>query len=216
MVKSSASQKFVPIKEIHSDGTIVLKDGAMKAVLMTSSLNMELKSSDEQESTVYNFRNFLNALEFSVQIVIQSRRIDIGPYLKLLEERLYIQKSELLRVQTEEYISFIKEFTNSHNIMRKHFFVVVSYSSSILAASSQKNFIDRFLPSGRTASKIKKNEEERFEEKISQLEQRVGLVQAGLEGFGVRSVRLAGIHLEELFYEIFNPGETQRGLDIHI
>ena len=108
-VVSKATQDFVPIKEIR-DGVVILKDNSMRAIVLASSLNFALKSSDEQSAIISQFQNFLNSLNFSIQIFVQSRRLDIRPYIALLENRQKEQMGDLLKVQTKEYIEFIKSF----------------------------------------------------------------------------------------------------------
>src|SRR5579864_4231777 len=117
-----SAQDFVPLQEIR-DGVVVMKDGSLKAIVMCSSVNMALKSPDEQASTILQFQNFLNSLDFSVQIFIQSRKYDIRPYIALLEEQEKNQLNDLLKIQTREYINFIKSYSESQNIMTKNFFV---------------------------------------------------------------------------------------------
>ena len=135
-VKSKPAQDLVPIKEVR-DGVVILKDGSMRMVLMVSTLNFALKSEDEQAAILIQFQNFLNSLDFSTQVFIQSRRLDIRPYLATLQERLKDQLSDLMRIQIEEYIEFIRTFTDSVNIMTKTFFVVVPYSSDTLGGAAQ-------------------------------------------------------------------------------
>src|SRR5262245_46511120 len=106
---SKATQQFVPIKEIR-DGIIVLKDNSLRALIMTSSLNFALKSQEEQTSIIYQFQNFLNSLNFPIQIFVESRKLDIRPYIALLEQREKEQTIDLMKVQTHEYIEFIKNF----------------------------------------------------------------------------------------------------------
>ena len=120
MVASKSSQDFVPVKEVR-DGVLILKDGSIRRILMASSLNFALKSAPEQESIIYQFQTFLNSIDFSVQIFIQSRRYDIRPYLAILEEREREQLNDLLKIQTREYINFIQEFMEMTNIMTKNF-----------------------------------------------------------------------------------------------
>ena len=110
MASGKPSQEFIPIKEVR-DGVVVLKEGGLRAVLLASSINIALKSEEEQNAVVQQFQNFLNSLDFSVQITVQSRRLDIRPYLNMLEERLKEQEGELLRIQTREYIGFIQWLT---------------------------------------------------------------------------------------------------------
>ena len=130
-INAKSSQEFVPIKEVRN-GIIVLKDGGLRAVLLASSLNLSLKSSDEQIAIIREFQNFLNSLDFTVQICIQSRRLDIRPYLLTLENRMKDQVEPLLKIQTKEYIDFIRTFTDEVNIMTKNFFIVVPYSETVI------------------------------------------------------------------------------------
>src|SRR3989344_2352106 len=106
-IKAKASQEFIPVKEIR-DNIIILKDGGMRAIIMTSSLNFALKSGENQQAIIYQFQTFLNSLDFSVQIFMESRRLDIRPYIALLEERYKVQQGDLLKLQTREYIDFVK------------------------------------------------------------------------------------------------------------
>ena len=117
-VASKTTQEFVPIQEIR-DGIVILKDGSMRAIILASSLNFALKSADEQNAIISQFQNFLNSLDFSIQIFVQSKRLDIRPYIALLEERYKEQVTELMKIQTREYIEFIKTFVDNSNIMTK-------------------------------------------------------------------------------------------------
>jgi hypothetical protein len=137
-----ATQEFVPIKEVR-DGFAVLKDGSMRAIIMASSLNFALKSNDEQMSILYQFQAFLNSLDFSIQIFIQSRKLDIRPYIALLEARQKEQLGDLMKIQIQEYIEFIKNFTENTNIMTKTFFIVIPYTPAIL---QQSNFASKLNP----------------------------------------------------------------------
>ena len=134
-LNAKATQEFVPIKEVR-DGIVVLKDGGLRAIVLANSINLSLKSDDEQRATILQFQNFLNTLDFSVQISIQSRKLDIRPYLLLLENRMKVQSEPLLKLQTKEYIEFIKNFTESVSIMTKNFFVVVPYTHVSLKPKS--------------------------------------------------------------------------------
>jgi hypothetical protein len=142
MIKSEATQNFIPIKEVR-DGIVILKDGSMRALLMTSSLNFALKSEDEQQSIIFQFQNFLNSLDFSIQIFLESRRLDIRPYIALLEGRQKEQTNDLLKIQIKEYIQFIKTFTENTNIMTKTFFIVVPYSPPQLSTSKGSKFLSQ-------------------------------------------------------------------------
>ncbi len=204
------TQDFVPIKEIR-DTTAILKDGSLRAVLFVSATNFALKSSDEQQSILYQFQNLLNSLDFTIQIFVESRKLDIRPYLALLEERSKQQVDDLMKVQINEYIGFIKDFTETHNIMSKSFFIVVPYSATILGTGSAR----KFLPFGKNSAKnASERESEAFEERRIQLEERVAVVEQGLQSCGLRSVELGPEEITELFYKLFNPGETEKPIKL--
>lgn len=213
-INAQRAQDFVPIKEVRN-GIVILKDGGMRAILVASSINLSLKSSDEQVAIITQFQSFLNGLDFPTQIVMQSRRLDIRPYLTTLEERLKLQTEKLLKIQTKEYIDFIRSFTDEVNIMTKTFFVVVPYSSSSLKPT--EGIIDKLIGG---ASLQKKAEGKKaidmasFEEKRSQLDQRVGVIVSGLSGIGIRSSQLQTEAIVELFYKTFNPGDISQGIKL--
>jgi type IV secretory pathway VirB4 component len=208
-VNAKTTQEFVPIKEIRQ-GVIILKDDSMRAIVMASSLNFALKSADEQQSIIMQFQNFLNSLDFTVQIFIQSRKLDIRPYIALLEGRLTEQMSDLLKIQTREYIAFIKNFTENSNIMTKSFFVVVPYSPASLTAGGVTDVFSKRKTSAESAEKKIAD----FEEHRSQLEQRVSVVTQGLVRCGIRTVELGTEEIVELFYKIFNPGDTEKPIPL--
>ncbi len=200
--RAGKTQQFVPIKEIR-DGVIVLKDGGYRGILICSAINFGLKSEDEQHAITLGFQNFLNTLDFSIQIVINSRRMDLRPYLSLLEEKAAEQKTELMRIQLREYVEFIRSFADQTNIMTKSFYVVVSYAPRVSAASAVSFLRRDSVATKKTAS------ETSFEEDRAQLEQRLSLVAAGLAGTGVRAVPLGTEETIELLYRSFNPGELE-------
>lgn len=206
---SAASQEFVPIKEIR-DGIVILKDNSLRAILMTSSQNFALKSEQEQTAILLQFQNFLNSLDFSVQMFIQSRRLDIRPYIALLEEREKEQSSDLMKIQVREYSNFIKKFTETVNIMTKTFFVVVPFSPSVFEKGSSP--LAGLLP--KQKNNIEVTSREVFEEHRTQLEQRIAVVEQGLLRTGVRVVQLGTEEVIELFYKIFNPEETEKPIPL--
>lgn len=208
MAKQTPSQKFVPIKEIR-DGVVVLMTGEMRAVVMATPINLGLKSADEQEATIMQFQNFLNSLEFAIQIQASSRRLDIRPYLLSLENRLDQIPEELMRIQTKEYIEFIRWFNESYNVMTKYFYVVVSFAGGGLSQQSQTNFLSGIFGSKKETKSgpAINNQMKQFEEYRSQLEQRLAVIIGGLTNMGIQSRQLETAELIELYQTTFNPGE---------
>lgn len=202
--KTKAAQDFVPIKEVRG-GVMVLKDGTLVGTMLASSVNFALKSQDEQMAILSQFQNFLNSLDFSVQFFVQSRRLDIRPYIALLEERYTAQTEDLMKIQVREYIEFIRSFTERANIMSKHFFVVVPYNPPAL--DIKKTVQGTFLGKSELGAREK---DIGFEEHRTQLEQRMSVVEQGLVRCGVRTVPLGTEEAIELLYKEFNPGELEK------
>jgi len=196
---TGATQDFVPVRDIK-DGVVILKNGQYCKVLLASSINFALKSIDEQRAILFQFQNFLNTLDFTLQIYIQSRRLNIGPYLETLNALETNQDNELMRLQLREYIEFIKTFTTQVDVMSKNFFVVIPYTAPPL--NFKKNFASILSQSGNSSK------ETAFEENRLQLEQRQAVVEQGLNRLGVRTIPLQTDELVELFYHLYNPGDV--------
>jgi len=206
MAVSKAAQDFVPIKEIR-DGIVVLKDGSMRAIVMASSVNFALKSADEQQAIIMQFQSFLNSLDFSVQISIQSRELDIRPYIAMLEGRYKNELGDLMKMQIREYIQFVKNFVEQTSIMTKTFFVVIPFSPNVI--NSNSNPLEKLIEKKKTEN-ASNGDADHFEENRTQLEQRIGSVSQGLMRCGIRTVELGTEEITELFYKTFNPGDMEK------
>ncbi len=209
--RARPSQEFVPINQVR-DGIVVLRDGSIRSILMASSINMVLKSEDEQSAILTQFETFLNSLDFSIQIFVQSRELDIRPYINLLEEQVEKQETELMKIQVREYIDFINGFVDGANIMTKGFYIVVPYNPPSLNVSSNESGITAIF-------KTQNNENNQismqlFEEYRSQIEQRVSVVVQGLARTGVHIAQLGTEEVIELFYKMFNIGELDRPISV--
>lgn len=200
-----ATQNFIPLKEIR-DGVVILKNDTLRGVLLVSAVNLALKSTEEQNATMEAFQGFLNTLEFSVQIVVQSRKFDILPYLSVLEERLKNIPEELLRIQTRMYIEYVKTITEQANIMQKHFYVVIPYTGAGNQVGGEGGGFKLF--GKRKKQTLEEAEAESFENKRAQLEQRMNVVKQGLSSMGLRVTELETQQLIEVYYQLYNPGDT--------
>ncbi|MDP2651133.1 MAG: hypothetical protein Q8O98_00930 [bacterium] len=209
---ASSTQDFVPVKEVR-DGIAILKDGGMRAVLLCSSLNFSLKSEDEKNAILLQFQDFLNSLDFSIEILIQSRKLDIRPYIALLEDQEKVQTNNLMKMQVREYIEFIKNFTENTNIMTKNFFIVVPYTPFFLG-SGKGNSPKDLLKFGAKKDKAALKESS-FTESRTQLEERLSVVEQGMVRSGIRVARLGTEEVIELLYKAFNPGETEKPIKIN-
>lgn len=201
MATQPSTQKFVPIADIHDD-VVILKDGQLCMVFLASSVNFALKSLEEQQAILSQFQAFLNSIDFSLQVYVQSRRLDIRPYLETLRAREPLQDNDLMRTQLREYMEFITTFTSQVEIMTKNFFVVVPYTPIGVEVKGISNFLKRKQTTESRADKF-------FEDR-TQLEQRVSVVEQGLARIGIRTSPLGTDELTELYYHIFNPDDLSK------
>lgn len=211
-MKGLPSQQFVPIKSIR-DGVMILENNDHRAILSTNSLNLALKSEDEQTAILTQFQNFFNSLDFPVQIFVSSRRANLEPYIELLSGRMNKIKEELMKLQIIEYIDYIKTFNEETNIMEKRFFVIVPYTPAVLGGNSSQSKSGplSFLPFGK-ADTNSSLEIKSFMETKRQLDQRVSVVISGLTRCGLLTKQLQTQEIIELFYGIFNPGTEGKAI----
>jgi hypothetical protein len=196
-----STQDFLNIDQIR-DGVVILKSKGLRVVLAASSVNFALKSEDEQNGIIYQFQNFLNSLDFSCQIIVQSRKLNISGYLEKLENIEEKEKNDLLKLQVQEYRKFIEQIMQGGAIMQKSFYVVVPFSPFETMAMESEG--KKGLP------KISLTEED-FQRAKTQLFQRVEFVALGLRACGIDAMPLNNIELIELFWGLHHPLESERG-----
>ncbi|MBU0721919.1 hypothetical protein KKA93_00465 [Patescibacteria group bacterium] len=197
---TSSTQQYLDIAEFRED-TIIMRDGTLRAVLLVASINFALKSEDEQNAIISSYVGFLNNIDFSLQIVMQSRELNIDNYLAILKQKEKEQTNELLKMQTAEYLQYVSELISFGKIMNKKFYIVVAYNP---LSDKQKGFFAKLLESLRPASIIKMKEE-RFLKRRLELTRRVENIVGGLASMGVNAVQLDTQSLIELFYNTYNP-----------
>lgn len=194
-----STQSFLRIAEIKND-TVVLDDGTLRAILAVASTNFDLKSQEEQEAIIFNYQRFLNSLDFSVQILMQSRKMEVGSYIEKLKKMAEKQTNELLRVQTVEYIEFISRLIENASIMNKNFYVIVPLGKSV--NPSPAGLFSRLLGGGK--SKEAAERIQNFEKAKEELDTRVLSVSSNLSQVGLKAVRLKTEEIIQLYYNSYN------------
>lgn len=200
---SMSTQLYLDIAEIK-DNVVVLKNGGLRAILQTTSINFNLKSEEEQNSIIYGYQTFLNSLEFPIQIVVQSRKLDVDKYIETVREIGDKHTNVLLKEQTNEYCDYILKLVEYADIMEKKFYVVVPLDPY---RSRKKSAFSKFMSgisSSDSVDAIKRRHRE-FDELNKGLTERVNAVIAGLESCNLRVAQLGTSQLIELFYQIYNP-----------
>lgn len=193
--------KLLDIKGIR-DGVIIQKDGSLRQIIMTSSINFALMSPDEQKNKVFAYQEFLNALEFPVQIVVQSKRLNIKEYLVKVKEAERMQENELLRMQIAEYAEYIASLVELANITTNHYYIVVPYTKPAL--EKKEGLLEKIKDILSPAKKAKE-EEEAFSSMKEKLNLRVNAVLSALGGLGLQAAPLNTQETVELLYTWYNP-----------
>lgn len=194
------TQQFVEIKEIK-DGVIRLKSGGLRKALMVSGINFDLKSEEEQGLILNSFQNFLNALDFSVQFFIHSRKVNVDSYVNKIMARKEGEINELLKIQIDDYAAFIKSFVEQNDIINKTFFTVVPFDALPINVSGA-GILGLFKKPSKSQASVQSSSDQK---NIQQLNQRVDQVINGLQQIGLRAVPLEDDALIELFYNLYNP-----------
>ena len=199
--------RFLDIAEIRDD-TVVLKDGTLRAVVLVSSINFALKSEDEQEAIITAYVSFLNSLEHSIEVVIQSRKLNIDAYMSQLVQKEREQTNELLRAQITDYRAFIKDLVELGEIMNKRFYIIVPFDPFTAKSKSFWTRLKEILSPG-VAIKLR---DKQFQERKAGLELRLNRIMGGLQSMGLAAATLNTQTLIELYYSAYNPtaGETQK------
>ena len=205
-----STQSTLLISELR-DNVVIMKDGSFRAVIACKSINFDLMSEVEREAVEYSYQNFLNSLKFTIQILVRSQRVDIGPYIERLSEIRRNNDNMLLGVLMDDYINFIDVLSQEANIMDKSFFIVVPYYTSAdveKAIQQTKNFFKSF--SKTKAPEVTRIDRATYEKALVELTNRVDTVMSGLFQIGVHSVRLNTKELAELYYNFNNPDTAVR------
>ena len=206
----SSTQSSLLISELR-DGLIIMKDGSFRAVIACKSINYDLMSEPERDGVEYGYKGVLNSLEFPIQILVRSQRIDIAPYLERLANIRRNNDNMLLGVLMDDYINFIDQVSQEANIMDKSFFVVVPYYSSAdleKASTQSKNIFSLFF--GTREGEITRIDRNTYDKDVTEINNRVQAVIGGLFNIGIHSVRLNTKELAELFYNFNNPDTAVR------
>ena len=195
-----STQQYLDIASIHDD-ILIMKDGTLRAVLLASSINFALKSEEEQNALISAYASFLNTLEYPLQIVLQSRKLNMDAYLEKLKKSQEEQTNELLKMQIADYRGFIDELVDLGQIMSKKFFVIVPFNPS---SNKRKSFYARFKETFTPAIFVGLKRE-LFLNRKKDLMSRVSQIQGQLQSFGINTIALDTEGLIELYYSSYNP-----------
>ena len=204
-MQTSSTQQFIDIAGIQ-EGVVILKNGGYRIIFSVSAVNFSLKSEEEQNSLIFSYQSFLNSLHFPLQIIMRSKRLDLNPYIKKINAAKDKQTSELIKMQTEDYVDFISQLINLANIMKKTFYVVVPYDPvSVQGPSILGKFFKKSAET--TDLKVAAPTFKRYKDELTE---RANTIASGLGSMGLHCVQLTTEEIIELFYGIYNPGVADK------
>ena len=197
-----STKQLVTVSNII-DNIVLLKNGSLRSVIEVSAINFELRSEGEQIAILQNFQRFMNSIDFPLQIVINSRKLNIDEYIKLIEQSSNELTNELLKIQATEYSKFVKELSDLSNIMSKKFYIVVPFY--VFETPSKSGIVQSFKSIFKPSTVMRELTPEQLETYKSQLLQRTELIFDGLIGMGLKAKTLEMDDLMNLFYGLYNP-----------
>ena len=125
----SSTQEHLEISDIRDD-VVILKDNSATIIIQTAAINFELLSVDEQDSIIYSYAGLLNSLNFTIQIVVRSKKIDLSNYLQLITQAETHQANPDIKRQIFQYRQFIQTVVQQNNVLEKKFYVVIPFPIS--------------------------------------------------------------------------------------
>jgi type IV secretory pathway VirB4 component len=204
MAEAASSQQIIAVDTIR-EGVVVLKNRGLRAIIEAEGINFELKSPEEQQGLISAFQEFLVGLDFSLQLMAYSRRVNIDEYLKRISALEQTEENELVKNYIPDYASFLEELLRQYNIMTKKFYLVIPFYPAVISSSAFKSI----LPGGVHPSSAKADSEEEFFRGRSQLETRINVIINGLSRMGIQARVLSTEELVDLFYNLYNPMEKE-------
>ena len=208
----NSTQNTLQIAEIR-DGIVIMNDGSFRAVVMVKSINFDLMSPQEQESTEYAYQGFLNSLYFPIQIFIRSQKVDLQPYIEKLDKIRTEHDNMLLALLMDDYIGYIDQLAMQTNIMDKKFYIVIPFFPTVdvqKALTQSKSFFSGLVELfNKTEAHVVINEPDLIKAK-DELRNRVQSVLGGLQQCGIQGLPLDTQELIELYYDTYNPDTATR------
>ena len=209
---SKKSQYILPFRSIENN-VVFMKDGSMRSVLSVSSLNFGLKSEVERDAIIFEYQNFLNSLDFPLQIVVSSRLANIDGYLQSLQQMLYQQTNQLLALQTQEYINFIQETVQGINLITTDFYIVIPFytSDTQTEQGGMKDRIKQVITLGgvfsQSDTEIQKQDLARY---VKGLLQRTDYVASTMHHIGLKTKMLTTEELLVLYWTLYNTQDLKK------
>lgn len=171
-------KEFIGVKKIERNA-LFLKNGELRAVVLVKPVNFELMDESRKRSLILNYREFLNQLTFTIQILVRTVN-SVKPDYSAQDSRIDKSGGKNLKELYKEFRKYERDFIDSHAIKERIYYVVVP------------------LENQRTlARKIKEDDQ------VKDLNLRVQLIQERLGYCGLIAIRLTNSQLISLLMSYF-------------
>lgn len=188
----------------------MMKDGSSRMVLRVHALNFNLKSTEEQDAILMSYQRFLNSLNFPIQIIVRSLKVDIEAYINRLKNLAIKQQNALLQEQTYRYIDFLTNLIDLAQIMKKEFFIVIPFDFENNESVRKTDFFGVFksfwsaLSQEESVADIRANRS-RLEKLKKGNYERLSTAKMSLEAIGLKAEEVRKEDLIKLIYNYYNP-----------
>jgi len=194
-----STQDHLDVQDIIDD-LVITKGGAVALVLQTNAVNFDLLSEFEQDNKIMAFGGLLNSLNFQIQILIKTQRIDISSYINYLKGQLQKEMTSGLKQQLSIYTNFIENIIETNDVLDKKFYIVVPYNPSVAMAGIKIKEDKKAM-----AGAISQNIEKTLEKSRIALYPKRDHILKQLGRMGLVGHQLTNDELITLFYELYNP-----------
>lgn len=204
-----STQRYLPFSWIK-ENIIIMKDNSVRMVLKCSTINFLLKNSEEQDSIIISFQRFLNSIDFPIQIIVRSKKLDIDTYLNNLNSKALKQENQLLQNQTYEYIAYLKKLIEVAQIMKKEFYIVVPFDSEWNKSVKDKSYFGIFSDFWKSITQNQellnlKSQLRNFVNNKKEVSKRVNVIKTWLENIWIRAEALTKNELFKFLSDYYNP-----------
>lgn len=208
-IPDNSTQRYLPFTQIR-ENIMIMKDDSARIVMQCTPINFLLKSSEEQDAIIISFQRFLNSLNFPIQIIVRSTKLDIDSYLSNLKDKALKQENPLLQNQTYEYIEYLKKLIEVAQIMKKEFFIVIPFDEVEWDSVKDTSFFAAFKgfwSSINAASDVAKIKWQirNFSKMKKWLVNRANQVSTSLENIWIKATTLKKKELIKYLTDYYNP-----------
>ncbi|MEK7595259.1 MAG: hypothetical protein AAB443_01530 [Patescibacteria group bacterium] len=199
------TQEHLDIETITND-LVVLKNGAAVLIIRTNAVNFDLLSEIEQDAIIAAFSGLLNSLNFPVQIIVRSKKLDITNYLekvKAIENRI---KDPLLKVQAEAYRKFVQELIKRNEVLDKSFYVSIpSGGTASTPTGSPFDFLSALTGTKKATKRVNVDVPKLLKTATNELYPKRDTLTREFARINIKAKQLTTQELVELFFDIYNP-----------